>query len=284
MRRAAGRRAVPLGAHGPTPPRGRASAPLRSGRDRNAAAHLGRPARRPRGGHALRPPLPAGAGLADRRGHRRGHTARRLGRPTGADGQPGRRRRRGLAFLPFVWRGWLGGADALLLAAVGAWQGWRVALWTAWWTALAGGGDRSRRVGVAGVALAPPGRKRDAGGRRGARRAVPLRARCPRRGRPRAPLRRLSRRGRRRRLRRPDEASHLVAGHQAPLWGRRTRSVIRRRARRCGGGRRALAAPGSAPSRGDPPAAASRVRASGGAAPRCSTRRTRRARRAGAAR
>ena len=31
----------------------------------------------------------------------------------------------GLAFLPFVWRGWLGGADALLLAAVGAWQGWR---------------------------------------------------------------------------------------------------------------------------------------------------------------
>jgi Flp pilus assembly protein protease CpaA len=44
----------------------------------------------------------------------------------------------GLIFLPFVWRGWLGGADALLLAAVGAWQGWRVALWTAWWTALAG--------------------------------------------------------------------------------------------------------------------------------------------------
>jgi Flp pilus assembly protein protease CpaA len=44
----------------------------------------------------------------------------------------------GLVFLPFVWRGWLGGADALLLAAVGAWQGWRVALWAAWWTALAG--------------------------------------------------------------------------------------------------------------------------------------------------
>ena len=44
----------------------------------------------------------------------------------------------GLVFLPFVWRGWLGGADALLLAAVGAWQGWRVVLWTAWWTALAG--------------------------------------------------------------------------------------------------------------------------------------------------
>jgi Flp pilus assembly protein protease CpaA len=44
----------------------------------------------------------------------------------------------GLVFLPFVWRGWLGAADALLLAAVGAWQGWRVALWAAWWTALAG--------------------------------------------------------------------------------------------------------------------------------------------------
>jgi Flp pilus assembly protein protease CpaA len=44
----------------------------------------------------------------------------------------------GLIFLPFVLRGWLGGADALLLAAVGAWQGWRVALWAAWWTALAG--------------------------------------------------------------------------------------------------------------------------------------------------
>jgi Flp pilus assembly protein protease CpaA len=44
----------------------------------------------------------------------------------------------GVVFLPFVWRGWLGGADALLLAAVGAWQGWRVALLTAWWTALAG--------------------------------------------------------------------------------------------------------------------------------------------------
>ena len=46
----------------------------------------------------------------------------------------------GLVFLPFVWRGWLGGADALLLAAVGAWQGWQVALWTAWWTAAAGAG------------------------------------------------------------------------------------------------------------------------------------------------
>lgn len=31
-------------------------------------------------------------------------------------------------FLPFVLRGWLGGASALLLAAVGARQGWRVAV------------------------------------------------------------------------------------------------------------------------------------------------------------
>lgn len=45
----------------------------------------------------------------------------------------------GLVFLPFVLRGWLGGADALLLATVGAWQGWHIALWAAWWTALAGG-------------------------------------------------------------------------------------------------------------------------------------------------
>jgi Flp pilus assembly protein protease CpaA len=44
----------------------------------------------------------------------------------------------GLVFLPFVLRGWLGAADALLLAAVGVWQGWRTALWAAWWTALAG--------------------------------------------------------------------------------------------------------------------------------------------------
>jgi Flp pilus assembly protein protease CpaA len=44
----------------------------------------------------------------------------------------------GAVFLPFVLRGWLGAADALLLAAVGAWQGWRTALWAAWWTALAG--------------------------------------------------------------------------------------------------------------------------------------------------
>jgi Flp pilus assembly protein protease CpaA len=46
----------------------------------------------------------------------------------------------GLVFLPFLWRRWLGGADALLLAAVGSWQAWRAALWTAWWTAAAGAG------------------------------------------------------------------------------------------------------------------------------------------------
>ena len=57
----------------------------------------------------------------------------------------------GLVFLPFVWRGWLGGADALLLAAVGAWQGWRVALWAAWWTALAGAVLALGRLGLAGA-------------------------------------------------------------------------------------------------------------------------------------
>jgi len=34
--------------------------------------------------------------------------------------------------LPLVWRGGLGAADMLLLGAVGAWEGWRLALWTAW--------------------------------------------------------------------------------------------------------------------------------------------------------
>ena len=34
----------------------------------------------------------------------------------------------GLVFLLLVWRRWLGGAHALLLAAAGAWQGWWVAL------------------------------------------------------------------------------------------------------------------------------------------------------------
>ena len=40
--------------------------------------------------------------------------------------------------LPLVLRGGLGVADALLLATVGAWEGWRVVLWTAWWTAIVG--------------------------------------------------------------------------------------------------------------------------------------------------
>jgi Flp pilus assembly protein protease CpaA len=86
----------------------------------------------------------------------------------------------GLVFLPFVWRGWLGGADALLLATVGAWQGWRLVLWAAWWTALAGAalalgvwgwrawrarsGDRDRRAAVvtahATASAAAPGSAR----------------------------------------------------------------------------------------------------------------------------
>jgi len=40
--------------------------------------------------------------------------------------------------LPLVLLGGLGIADALLLAAVGAWTGWQLALWTAWWASLAG--------------------------------------------------------------------------------------------------------------------------------------------------
>lgn len=44
----------------------------------------------------------------------------------------------GLLLAPLVWRGGFGPADALLLAAIGAWQGWQFALWTAWWAALAG--------------------------------------------------------------------------------------------------------------------------------------------------
>ncbi len=40
--------------------------------------------------------------------------------------------------LPLVLLGGLGVADALLLGAVGAWAGWQLALWTAWWAALVG--------------------------------------------------------------------------------------------------------------------------------------------------
>ena len=115
-----------------------------------------------------------------------------------------------LVFLPFVWRGWLGGADALLLAAVGAWQGWRVALWAAWWTALVGaalalavwgwrahrsrrgtpvplppsGADGAAGATTTGAAPAPP-----ASGRGG---AFPLRPGHPGRHRPRPGLRRLT--------------------------------------------------------------------------------------------
>lgn len=46
----------------------------------------------------------------------------------------------GLLLLPFVRRGGFGGADALLLALVGAWLGWPLVLWAAWWTALVGAG------------------------------------------------------------------------------------------------------------------------------------------------
>lgn len=44
----------------------------------------------------------------------------------------------GLIILPFVLIGAFGAADALLLAAIGAWKGPVFVLWTAWWTSLAG--------------------------------------------------------------------------------------------------------------------------------------------------
>jgi len=43
-------------------------------------------------------------------------------------------------FVPFVLRGGFGGADALVLGMVGAWLGWPLVLWAAWWAAIAGGG------------------------------------------------------------------------------------------------------------------------------------------------
>ncbi len=115
-----------------------------------------------------------------------------------------------LVFLPFVWRGWLGGADALLLAAVGAWQGWRVALWAAWWTALVGAAlalavwgwraHRSRRgtpVPLHSVRSRRGGRsnhRRSRPGAFGVRTggALPLRPGHPGRHRPRPGLRRLT--------------------------------------------------------------------------------------------
>jgi Flp pilus assembly protein protease CpaA len=44
----------------------------------------------------------------------------------------------GLIILPFVLIGAFGAADALLLAAIGAWKGPPFVLWTVWWTSLAG--------------------------------------------------------------------------------------------------------------------------------------------------
>ena len=46
----------------------------------------------------------------------------------------------GLLLLPFVRAGGFGAGDALLLAAIGAWQGWQFVLWTAWWAAVVGAG------------------------------------------------------------------------------------------------------------------------------------------------
>jgi leader peptidase (prepilin peptidase) / N-methyltransferase len=45
----------------------------------------------------------------------------------------------GLLLLPLALAGGFGGADVLLLAAVGAWHGWHFALVAACWAALAGG-------------------------------------------------------------------------------------------------------------------------------------------------
>lgn len=40
--------------------------------------------------------------------------------------------------LPFIFLGGLGAADALLLAGIGVWEGWRFVLAVLWWTALVG--------------------------------------------------------------------------------------------------------------------------------------------------
>lgn len=45
-----------------------------------------------------------------------------------------------LVLAPFVLGGGFGGADALLLGTIGAWLGWTLVLWTAWWAAVAGAG------------------------------------------------------------------------------------------------------------------------------------------------
>lgn len=41
--------------------------------------------------------------------------------------------------LPMLLFGWVGAGDALLLAAIGAWDGWRFALWTLCLGSVAGG-------------------------------------------------------------------------------------------------------------------------------------------------
>lgn len=43
-----------------------------------------------------------------------------------------------LVLAPFVICGGIGGADALLLGTIGAWLGWSLVLWTAWWAAVVG--------------------------------------------------------------------------------------------------------------------------------------------------
>lgn len=43
-----------------------------------------------------------------------------------------------LLLLPFVALGGFGLADALLLAAIGAWKGWQFVLLAAWWAAICG--------------------------------------------------------------------------------------------------------------------------------------------------
>lgn len=43
-----------------------------------------------------------------------------------------------LPTLPYLLLGGLGGADVLLLATIGVWEGWRFVLTTEWWTTIIG--------------------------------------------------------------------------------------------------------------------------------------------------